>query len=139
MISFTELLNGNKFNVLPKDHQRNLETLLYRMNKIRMEYSQPMTVTSGYRSLEDHLRIYKNKGITDQSKIPMKSKHLSGQAVDISDPNGHLQEWCKANQTLIRQVGLWMEDFSFTKTWVHFQCVPYGSFKLGGSLWFRPY
>lgn len=139
MIKMSELLKGLDVSTLPQDHKRNLETLIYRMNKVRQEYGKPMIVTSGYRSIADHLRIYRNKGITDQSKIPMASKHLYGQAVDIADPKGELQEWCKGNQTLLRQLGLWMEDFSFTKGWVHFQCVPYGSYKHGGSLWFRPY
>ncbi len=138
MISFKEVLHGEDFHLLEPSHQKNLEVLLYRMNKVRAAYGNPMIVTSGYRTLDDHLRIYRNKGITDQSKIPMASKHLFGQAIDIADANGELKEWCKANQTLLRQLGLWMEDFSFTKTWVHFQCVPYGSYKHGGSLWFRP-
>lgn len=80
------------------------------------------------------MRIYKNKGITDPKKIPMKSKHLYGQAVDISDPNQKIQAWCKSNEACLVSIGLWMEDFSVTTNWVHFQIVPPGS----GKRWFMP-
>lgn len=42
-----------------------------------------VTVTCGFRSMAHHLKIYAEKGITDKSKIPMKSYHLSGLAVDF--------------------------------------------------------
>lgn len=42
-----------------------------------------ITVTCGFRSMAHHLKIYAEKGITDKSKIPMKSYHLSGLAVDF--------------------------------------------------------
>lgn len=127
MISFNELIKGSVISDIPLDHQHNLEELLKRVNQVRTAYAKPMIVTSGYRSMQDHLRIYSQKGITDRSKIPMKSKHLYGQAVDISDPNKELQKWCLANVKLLEQIGLWMEDFSATSNWVHFQTLPPGS------------
>jgi len=51
--------------------------------KHKLFNGQPVTITSGYRSLQDHLRIYKQKGITDKSKIPMGSYHLKGLAADF--------------------------------------------------------
>lgn len=135
MISLKEILMGRvEFNDLPKEYQDNLMILLERINKVRAAYGKPMKVTSGYRSLEDHLRIYRNKGITDQSRIPMKSKHLSGLAIDIFDPNKDLQKWCLANESLLEQYQLWMEDFSATPNWCHFQCDPPKS----GKRWFLP-
>lgn len=124
MISLKELLKTVELKDLPKDHQGNIMDLLERVNKVRSKYGKAMIVTSGYRSMADHLRIYKAKGIVDQSKIPMKSKHLYGQAVDISDPKQELQKWCKDNVKELESIGLWMEDFSATKNWVHFQIVP---------------
>ena len=92
-----------------------------------------MTVTSGLRTMEDHLRIYAAKGITDTSKIPMKSKHLYGQAVDISDPDLELTAWSKENnsQRLI-DAGLWCEEGN--SNWTHFQILPPKS----GNRWFLP-
>lgn len=139
MITFREILKGKRLEDLPIDHQKNLKVLHYRINKVRTAYGKPMMVTSGYRSMLEHLRIYENKGITNPNRIPMKSKHLFGQALDIYDPNKELQEWCKANQTFLKQIGIWLEDFSFTRNWVHFQIVPYGSYREGKSIWFRPY
>lgn len=129
MVTLNELLKGKNFSSLPIEHQGNLLELLKRINVIRDKYGKPMTPSSGYRSMEEHLGIYKKKGITDPKKIPMKSKHLYGQAVDIYDPNKALQAWCKANVKVLEEVGLWMEDFSATPNWCHFQIVPPASGK----------
>jgi len=139
MISLNEILKGVDFDSLPDEHKANLNILLPRLNQVRTAWGHPMIVDSGYRTMADHLRIYAAKGITDQSKIPMKSKHLSGAAADISDPHDLLQAWVKANEDwLVSTVGLWCERFDFTKNWVHFQCIPYGSWKPGGSIFFIP-
>lgn len=138
-ITKEEILKGRiREDELSPELQENLKILVEKINKIRNAYGKPMIVTSGLRTMEDHLRIYKNKGITDTSKIPMKSKHLYCQAVDISDPNQELQGWCKNNVALLEEVGLWLESFDATHNWVHFQIVPYGSWKEGKSRWFNP-
>lgn len=124
MITFNELIKGNSIADIPIAHQHNLEELLKKINVIRAAYGKPMTVTSGYRSMQDHLRIYSTKGITDKSKIPMQSKHLYGQAVDISDADGKLKEWVKVNVAKLEEAGLYCEDFAYTKTWLHFQILP---------------
>lgn len=129
-----ELLKGVKLESLPAEHQANLLKLLEKMNIIREKYGKPMTVSSCYRSMEDHLRIYREKGITDKSKIPMKSNHLSGLACDISDPKQELQAWTKANVELMEELGFYMEDYSATKTWVHYQLVKPKS----GNRFFKP-
>lgn len=132
MVSLQEL-NPKGFK-LTEEQEKNILVLHEKINKIRTLYGKSMIVTSGVRSMEDHKRIYKEKGITDESKIPMKSKHLFGQAVDISDPKQELQAWCKANIDKLKEIGVWMEDFSATKNWVHFQIVPPKS----GLLFFKP-
>lgn len=124
MIELRELIKGKEFLSLPKEHRDNLMIILERICRVRIAYGKAMIVTSGYRSMEEHLAIYNRKGITDQNRIPMKSKHLYGQAVDISDPKKELQVWCQNNVKLLEEIGLWMEDFRYTPNWVHFQCVP---------------
>jgi uncharacterized protein YcbK (DUF882 family) len=133
-ITLKEILNRTEYNTLSKEIQDNLIILLDKINKIRDKYGNPMTITSGFRSEQDHLRIYKNKGITDKSKVPMKSKHLYGQAVDIYDPDKKLQAWCKNNIHVLEEIGLWMEDFDHTPNWCHFQAVPPKS----GNRFFKP-
>lgn len=133
-ISMKEILKSADFESQPDYIKNALEILIERINQIRDAYGKPMIVTSGLRTLEDHLRIYKEKGITDQSKIPMKSKHLMGKAVDIYDPNKDLQKWCKENEVKLEEFKLWMEDFSATPNWCHFQTEPPAS----GKRWFLP-
>jgi hypothetical protein len=137
MISMSELLREPlKLEDLSQEYQDNLALLLERMNKVREAYGKPMTVTSGFRSMEDHLRIYAAKGITDPAKIPMKSAHLRGCAVDISDPNGEVFAWCQANEPLLVEIGIWLENRQ--KNWQHFQVQPFASYKDGGTIWFNP-
>ena len=52
-----------------------------------------------------------------------KSKHMTGQAVDISDPDGDLDDWCMNHTAVLEDIGLWMEHPAATKGWTHIQCV----------------
>jgi len=124
MISEKEILKNVKLDDMPAEHQANFKILHEKINKIRDLYGKPMTVTSGYRSKEDQIRIYAQKGITDLSKIPMGSQHLKGAAVDIYDPKKEMQAWVLQNVKVLEEVGLWCEDFSATKNWIHFQIFP---------------
>lgn len=133
MISMKELLNGKyKLEDQSDEIQKNLAFLLERVNKIRKLWGKSMTVTSGLRTLEDHLRIYAAKGITDKTKIPMKSRHLIGAAVDIADEGLLLTKWLKDKPDVLVDAQLWCEEGN--KNWVHFQIVPPAS----GSRWFLP-
>ena len=51
--------------------------------KHKLFNGQPITVTSGYRSPEHQIEVYRQKGITNKSEIPMGSYHLKGLAVDF--------------------------------------------------------
>lgn len=132
MISLQELLGSYKLEDQIPEVKTNLPILLDRINKIRIWWNKPMIVTSGFRSMTDHLRIYAEKGITDASKIPMKSKHLIGAAVDISDPNLELTAWLKKDPSHLEFARLWCEEGN--KNWVHFQIFPPNS----GKRWFLP-
>lgn len=131
MITMLELMGSHTIAEIPLEHQHNLETLLKVINLVRAEWGKPMQVTSGYRSLQEHLIIYSKRGITDRDKIPMKSNHLIGCAVDISDPKLELTQWLKFNN-IPEKYKLFCEDGN--SDWVHFQTVPP---KLG-SHWFLP-
>jgi uncharacterized protein YcbK (DUF882 family) len=100
MITFKEILGNHLLSEVPHQHQLNIENLVTKMNLVRAVWAKPMLITSGYRSMQDHLRIYSQlaaqRGVAfDPKKVPMKSRHLSGDAVDISDPDGKLFKWCK--------------------------------------------
>jgi hypothetical protein len=125
VITLKELLNGKDDSTLDQSIKDNLADLLVRVNKLRKAYGKPMRVTSGLRFMEDHLAIYARKGITDQSKIPLSSRHLIGKAVDFADPKGELQAFIKSRtEAELEEFGLWFEDFSATKFWTHCQSVP---------------
>jgi hypothetical protein len=51
------------------------------------------------------------------------SRHLTGQACDLYDPEGDLDEWCFAHQDVLEKVGLWMEHPASTKGWTHLQTM----------------
>ena len=57
------------------------------------------------------------------------SKHMTGQAIDIADPDGSLDRWCMTpeGQQALVDIGLWLEHPSSTPTWCHVQTVPPGS------------
>jgi uncharacterized protein YcbK (DUF882 family) len=134
MITIKELLsNQAKFEDLDKDIQANLNELFLKVNIVRKEYGKPMIVTSGLRTKKHHLEIYARKGIYPP-KVPMKSNHLSGRAVDFADGDGKLKKWILENIKLMEEIGLYMEDFNATKTWVHFQINPPKS----GNRFFKP-
>lgn len=133
MISMDELLN-HKYSLEKQtdEIQKNLPILLERVNKIRTLWDKPMIVTSGLRTMEDHLRIYKEKGITDPAKIPMKSRHLIGAAVDIYDPELGITAWLKADESILTDAELWCEEGN--KNWLHVQIFPPAS----NNRWFLP-
>jgi uncharacterized protein YcbK (DUF882 family) len=134
MLSMDELLNHKyKLEDQTPEIQAHLAILLARVNIIRAKWGKPMTMTSGLRTMADHLRIYAAKGITDPAHIPMKSHHLFGEAVDISDPDLELTDWLKGDgANLLVTTGLWCEEGN--ANWVHFQIVPPKS----GNRWFLP-
>lgn len=54
------------------------------------------------------------------------SKHMTGEAIDISDDDGQLDDWINAPAGLsaITAIGLWAEASSATPRWAHLQIVP---------------
>ena len=54
------------------------------------------------------------------------SKHMTGQAIDIYDPDNKLDLWLMttAGQDAIKAIGLWMEHPGKTLGWSHQQSIP---------------
>lgn len=52
------------------------------------------------------------------------SKHMQGLAVDLADPEGEYKNYLLDHQSVLREVGLYMEHPLATKGWVHLQIVP---------------
>ncbi len=70
-----EILKGRvEFDDVPEEHQKNLEVLLERINKLRAAYGKPLKVNDGYRRSQDTP--------ANGSKTSM---HLRGAAIDLDD------------------------------------------------------
>lgn len=55
----------------------------------------------------------------------VRSLHMSCEAIDLYDPDGDLDEWLLASaDTVLRDVGLWLEHPAATKGWAHVQIRP---------------
>jgi hypothetical protein len=98
----------------------NIDKLLEPINEIRYTYGKPLKVNSGWRPAAI------NEATANAGKA---SNHMKGLAVDFADPDGQLREWVLENLSLVASLGLYLEDFRWTKGWVHFQIVPPGSKK----------
>jgi uncharacterized protein YcbK (DUF882 family) len=131
-ISFKELIKDIPVSDVSHEKQINLEILLERINKVRDAWGKPMVVTSGLRTEQDQLRIYRARGVADEH-IPMGSWHIKGGAVDILDRDWSLMEWVRENESLMAEIGLWMEDDN-SQPRVHFQIAPPKS----GHRFFKP-
>ena len=115
-ISKSEILMGREVQYpLNPEQQKNLDILLVKMNKVRDAYGKPMSVSSGYRPAAI------NAGVSGAAK---NSSHTLCMACDIKDPDGSVRKWVLANLQLMKDLGLWIEDFRWTPTWVHFQIRP---------------
>lgn len=117
-------LNPKEFE-LTENQQENLKDLAERLTRLELEFRKSpggflFTVTSGFRNISDHYRIYRAKGITAP---PMGSKHLTGQAADISDPFGILMAWLKScSEEFLEPFGLYFEKGIVD--WIHAQSAP---------------
>lgn len=123
MITKDEILQGRD-KTFPQDYTTqisdNIDFLLDLVNIVRTEYGKPMYVASGFRPASMNAMV---KGAAP------KSNHIIGLAVDFKDPKGELKEWVLNNLELMQDLGLFIEDFRWTKNWVHMQAVKPGSGK----------
>jgi hypothetical protein len=100
--------------------QANAVITVERVNQLLAEFyaSQPegsyRTVNSGWRPPEV------NAGTEGAAK---NSKHMTGQACDLSDDDGRLDAWCLVNPGMLAQIGLWQESPQSTPRWCHVQIV----------------
>lgn len=93
-----------------------LLTMFYTAN----QKAHVRSVNSGWRPPAINARV---------SNAAPSSKHMTGQAIDIGDDDGQLDDWCMtvAGQAALTKIGLWMEHPSATPRWCHVQTVPPGS------------
>lgn len=137
MIKISDLTQGKEIKDI--EIQMNLNKLCAMINAYADRSGLTVIITSPFRTKEDQIRIYKEKAIRegiefDINKVPMKSAHLSGLAVDIHDPKGIHKNWIKANPSFYEEYGVYFERFDYTPNWVHMQLRKPGS----GNRFFIP-
>ena len=94
---------------------KNLDKVVIALNKLQDAYGQEFKINSGWRPAAVN-------AATPGSAA--KSKHMEGLAADIHDTDGKIMEWTIANLQLMKDMGIYMEDWRYTPTWTHYQIVP---------------
>lgn len=106
---------------LTPELRANATHLLMRVNALLSIYyaehpdADRPRVTSGWRPRAVNARI---------PTAAVNSRHMTCQAIDLSDPDGLLDEWCMDSPQYLEQFELWQEHPSATKGWTHLQSVP---------------
>jgi len=94
--------------------QQNAEGLVRKVNEMLLNLCyDKASVSSGWRPSAINKRV----------GGALRSKHLTGEAVDLHDPRGELAALIKNNLNALAWHGLYMEDPASTKGWVHLQDV----------------
>lgn len=105
----------------PSDEVReNAAELLARVNALLadlagIESAESPHVNSGWRPAVYNATV---------PNAAVKSKHITGHAIDLSDPDGDLDEFLVDNPQILARHGLWLEHPLATKGWCHMQSVP---------------
>ena len=107
---------------LTDEIRRNAEDTVAKANRLleRAGFQHVCSVNSGWRP----------KRVNDATpNASPGSRHLTGLAVDLPDPDRTLAAWCVRNLDVLAEIGLWMEDPRWTydengEHWVHVQTVP---------------
>ena len=90
--------------------------LLDRVDALLADFGEERKITSGWRPPAVN---------ASTPNAAPKSKHMTGHAVDLADPEGDLDDWCAENDgERLMAYGLWMEHPAATKSWTHLQSLP---------------
>lgn len=123
MITLDQYLQGRD-KTFPEEYneeiKQNAEELLFRVNNLidALKLSS-VEVSSGWRPPSYNRTV---KGAA------LRSKHTTGQAIDLADSNGKLKQAILRamffETKFLERMNLFMEDPASTKTWVHLQTMP---------------
>ena len=102
-------------DALTPEIEANALELLARVNLLLESFGETRKVNSGWRPPEVNAKT---------AGAALKSKHMTGQAIDLEDADGDLDEWCLDNTSELERLQLWHEHPAATKNWAHLQSVP---------------
>ena len=135
--NYQRFLGPYKLEDIPSEYHKDFLTTVDRALELEKMYGHELIPTNLFRSMKHHRRIYNNKGIPDKD-IPLLSKHLFAQAVDLvprNKPIKHFHDF--VTDEVLHDLNVWQEHPIHTKTWVHIQIVQFGSWHSGKSRKFR--
>lgn len=97
-----------------RDLLSRVNVLLSRVRELdpEMEAAKDPKVNSGWRPASYNLTVL---------GAAKRSLHITGQAIDLADPDGELDEFLFDNAHLLEEVGLWVEHPAATRRWCHLQ------------------
>lgn len=111
-VSVTEYLMGRiRVADLSDEQVANMNTLIPKVNEFLEKFGEKREVNSGYRSAE----------INKASGGAKKSKHMICAAIDLEDKDAKLYNFARANEKLLKEIGLWCEERQ--GGWLHMQCI----------------
>ena len=99
---------------LTDEIRANAEILCGRANQLIAAFGEDRGLRSGWRPA----------AVNHAAGGAMRSRHMTGQAIDVEDDDGLLDAFCRQNIGLLEQLELWLEDGAATPSWAHIQCVP---------------
>lgn len=87
------------------------------LDEVDVEAARERVVNSGWRSAGYNATI---------SNAAPRSRHITGNAIDVADPDGELDEYLfgEDGRRLLERWGLYMEHPMATKGWCHLQNIP---------------
>lgn len=97
--------------------EANAERTVALANALLVRFGEGRKVKSGWRPPAVNAKI---------PNAAVNSKHMTGQAIDLADPDGDLDEWLltETGQKALTEIGLWLEHPAATKGWCHLQTIP---------------
>jgi hypothetical protein len=121
MITLEDYYMGRDKEYPPTDSARiNATKTVEKANALLDRFGQRRSVRSGYRP--------ESINAATPGAAP-HSKHITCEAIDLSDLDRALTTWCLSNLSVLEKLGLYMEAPECTPSWLHVQIVAPRSLK----------
>lgn len=127
MISVDQYLGQHAKEAAPgeltDEIRANAETLLERVNRLLTAAGmEHLTLRSGWRPAAFNASFQHTDalGVVVRGGAP-KSRHMTGEGVDVADPNGALDAWL--TDDALAEFDLYREAIDATPSWTHLQIV----------------
>lgn len=128
IITIEHYFTGQLMSVVSEYHLQAADRLLERVNQVirdavGAEIACPTNPKTGSQISGWGGGGYRSQAVNARQPNPkITSRHLTGEAVDVYDPEGELDDWL--DNIMLEHYELWREHPSATRTWCHLQSVP---------------